>query len=190
MKHLRTVALLLVILALATPAAAGEWPHAREGFAIGFNVGGGEATDKLDDGGESSTGGGVGAFRLGWAIDDQFLLGLESTAWVGEFETGFGDIDADLTLVASKLNFTWYPSATGWFVRAGFGWGSAEASAEVEGLTVTVEDDGAAFGVGAGHEWRLATKFALGLAADFNSIDLDNEKFEFWGITAQFNWYF
>jgi len=49
------------------------------------------------------------------------------------------------------------------------------------------EDSGGSFGFGAGHEWRLTQKFALGAAVDFNTIDLDYGKFGFTNFTAQLN---
>ena len=54
MRVLKTTALLLVILALAFPATAGEWPHERDGFTLGFNVGGGSAKAKPVEGEEGS----------------------------------------------------------------------------------------------------------------------------------------
>lgn len=189
MRHFKKLALLLLILALAAPAAAESWPHEREGFTLGFNFGGGSATAKPDVGDESSGGGGHGGFRLGWALGNQFLLGFESGAWVGKADVG-NAFDVDLTLASYKLNFTWYPSARGWFVRAGFGGGSADYSTIINGVKFSAEDTGGSFGFGAGHEWRLTRKFALGVAADFNTADLDEVKYEFWGFSAQFNWYF
>ena len=115
----------------------------------------------------------------------QFLVGFESPAWFGET-----DLNADLDLFSYMLNFTWYPGAKGWFLRAGFGGGSAEVSTTINGTRLSVEDSGGSFGFGAGHEWRLTQKFALGAAVDFNTIDLDYGKFDFANFTAQLNWYF
>jgi hypothetical protein len=112
-------------------------------------------------------------------------VGLESTAWAGNT-----DLDADLTLSSYKLNFTWYPAAKGWFLRGGFGAGTAELKGELFGRTVTISDNGGSFGVGAGHEWRLTRKFALGAAVDYGTVDFDGAKFDFVNFTAQLNWYF
>lgn len=189
MRILKIVVLLLVITALAAPAAAENWPHERDGFAIGFNIGGGSAKAKPAEGEDSDGGGGFGGFRIGWALSNQFLLGFESGAWVGEAETGLGT-DGDLTLASYKLNFTWYPAAKGWFLRAGFGGGSSEISRNIAGGTASFEETGTSLGFGAGHEWRLTRKFALGVAVDFDTVDLDEVDYEFWGFSAQFNWYF
>lgn len=189
MRLLKTLALMLVSVALAAPAIAADWPHERDGFTLGFNAGGGGATSRPDGGDDSSGGGGFGGFRLGWALSNQFLIGLESAAWVGDADVG-SSLNADLTLTSYKLNFTWYPAAKGWFVRAGFGGGSAEVSTTINDLDISAEESGGSFGFGAGHEWRLTRKFALGVAADFNTISLDEIDYDFWGFSAQFNWYF
>ena len=185
MNHLIRTLVILTMVAVAIPAAAESWPHERDGFVIGFNMGGGSATAKPDVGEESSGGGGAGSFRLGWAFSNQFLVGYEGTAWFGNT-----DLDADLNLNSNKLNFTWYPGAKGWFLRAGFGWGSAELTGVLFGQTVTVSESGSAFGLGGGHEWRLTRKFALGAGVDFNSVGLEEFKFDFVNYTAQLNWYF
>ncbi len=184
MKHVLQLGVLLAVFALALPATAGDWAHDREGFVIGFNMGGGAATSSPNGTEDDSGGGGAGSFRLGWAFNNSFMLGLESTAWVGNT-----DVDADLTLASSKLNLTWYPSAKGWFVRGGFGSGSAELKLKFLGSDVTIEESGPSFGLGGGHEWRLTEKFSLGGAVDFNTISLDNWDFSFTNFTVQFNWY-
>jgi len=176
---------ILAVVLIAAPAAAESWPHERDGFTLGFNVGGGSASTKPDEGADSSSGGGAGSFRLGWSFSNQFLVGLESTAWVGDTDLG-----ADLTLMSNLINFTWYPGAKGWFLRAGFGWGEAEVSTKVLNSNVSVSESGGAFGLGAGHEWRLTRKFALGAAVDYATLDLDNGKFDYVNFTAQLNWYF
>ena len=184
MKHVLRLGILLAALALAMPAAAGDWAHDREGFVIGFNIGGGTATASPDVGEDDSGGGGAGSFRLGWAFNNSFMLGLESTAWVGNT-----DVDADLTLSSAKLNLTWYPSAKGWFVRGGFGSGRAELNLKFFNPDVTIEDSGPSFGLGAGHEWRLTEKFSLGGAVDFDAVGLNYGDFSFTNFTVQFNWY-
>lgn len=184
MKILKTVLVALTVILMAAPASAGSWPNERDGFMIGFNIGGGSASSKSDDG-EGDAGGGAGAFRLGWAFSNQFVLGLESNAWVGDTDYG-----ADLSLSTYLINFTWYPGAKGWFLRAGFGGGSRDLSGQINGQTVTLSDDGGAFGLGAGHEWRLTRKFALGMAVDYAALDLDFVDYDYLNVTVQFNWYF
>jgi hypothetical protein len=185
MSPIKSLLVALLVLSVAVPAGAGTWPHERDGFVIGFNLGGGSATYQPDVGDEDSGGGGAGSFRLGWGLANRFLVGLESTAWIGDTDLG-----GDLTLSSMKLNFTWYPAARGWFVRAGFGGGTAELTGKVGGRTVSVSDNGGTFGFGAGHEWRLTRTFALGAALDYCTVDLDLEKFFFTNFTAQLNWYF
>lgn len=185
MNPLKSLLLLMMVLIVAVPASAETWGHDRDGFVLGFNIGGGSSSFKPDDGLEESGGGGAGSFRVGWAFANQFLVGIESTAWVGDTDLG-----ADITLYSNKVNFTWYPGAKGWLLRAGFGVGVAELSGVAFGKTITISDDGGSFGFGAGHEWRLTRTFALGVAADYCTVDLDEDKFDFLNFTAQFNWYF
>lgn len=185
MKHLKTTLILVALLAISVPALAGSHPHERDGFVIGFNIGGGSANFTPDAGEKSDGGGGAGTFRLGWAFSNQFLVGFESPAWIGNT-----NLNADLDLFSYLLNFTWYPGAKGWFLRAGFGGGTATVSTTILNTRVSAEDSGGSFGFGAGHEWRLTQKFALGVAVDFNTIDLDYGKFDFANFTAQLNWYF
>lgn len=189
MNRLRFLLTLALILALAAPALAGSWPHERDGFALGFNIGGGTATARPDQGGDESQGGGAASIRAGWALSNQFLIGLESTGWTGEVEARVG-ANPDLNLYSHKLNFTWYPAASGWFVRLGFGQGEAELEGKVDNTNVTISETGPSFGIGGGHEWRLTRKFALGAAFDYCTIDLDGGRYDFANFTAQLNWYF
>jgi hypothetical protein len=187
MGHQQRLLIVLLVLSLAVPATAGQWPHERDGFALGFNFGAGSASTSGED---DDAGGGIAwSFRAGWAFDDQFLVGLENTSWFND--TFFGG----WTLSSYKLNFTWYPGAKGWFVRGGFGVGVAELSLiNLFGSgSVDISESGGSFGLGAGHEWRLTRRFALGAAMDYYTIDLDNKDWESFNVlnfTAQFNWYF
>ena len=161
MKIVKYLLAVLAVVLITAPASAESWPHEREGFMIGFNIGGGSATTKPDEGADDSGGGGAGAFRLGWAFNDQFVLGFETNAWVGET-----DLNADLTLSTYLINFTWYPGAKGWFLRAGFGGGTAEVPGDIFDAKVTFTEDGGGVNLGAGHEWRRPWTFALGAAID------------------------
>lgn len=177
------ILILLLVLTTASSALAGR-PHERDGFVIGFNLGAGSARVHPDEGADDDSGGGAGAFRLGWAFADQFMVGLEGAAWVNNEDEG------DVTLSSSLINFTWYPAASGFFLRAGLGGGKAEVTFPVGDGDLTVSDTGGAFGLGAGHEWRLGTKFALGGALDYHTFSLDGGDFDFLNVTVQLNWYF
>lgn len=99
-------------LVLGTPAWGQEAPL-RQGFWLGFGLGGGaNLTTTLDDG---SPGGFSGNFRLGGTLNSKWLLGGESASWIR-------DVDEDAW--AYRSNFSaiaiFYPSATGgWFLKAG-----------------------------------------------------------------------
>lgn len=171
-------------LFLATAAFAGAHPHERDGFVIGFNLGLGSATVHPDQGSDESETGGGGAFRLGWAFQNQYMVGLDSGVWMKNEDGG------DVTLSSYLACFTFYPSGGGFFVRGGAGAGKVEVTIDVGGPDLTVSESGGAFGLGAGHEWRLGQKFALGAAADYHRFSIDGGDFSFLNFTAQFNWYF
>ena len=177
-------ALVYLVLLLVAPAATTAAPHERDGLVIGFNVGGGSARIRSDEGGEEDGGGGSGGLRLGWAFDDRFQIGLESASW-GNHE-GAGNVN----LNAGLIRFTWYPAASGFFLRTGLGVGEAEVTFDLGGRDLTFSDSGGAFGLGAGHEWRLGAKFALGAAMDYHTFSVDGGEFDFLNFTVQLNWYF
>jgi len=179
----RLVPVCLVLL-LVLPAAATAAPHERDGFVIGFNLGAGSG--RVQPAGEAEEdGNGVGgAFRLGWAFDDRFLVGLESAAW------WHSEIVSDVTLSSILASFTWYPARSGFFLRAGVGVGKAEITVAFGPGELTAADSGGSFGLGAGHEWRLGSKFALGAALDYHTFAVDGGDFDFLNVTAQLNWYF
>ena len=51
-------------------------------------------------------------------------------------------------------------------------------------------ESGVSFGLGAGHEWRLGSRFALGATLDYHTFSVDSGDFDFLNVTAQLNWYF
>ena len=184
MVRFATVCLALVLVLTSAATAMAGLPHERDGFVIGFNLGAGSARVHPDAGEEDNSGGGAGAFRLGWAFANQFMVSLEGTAWVNSENEG------DVTLSSSLIDFTWYPAASGFFLRAGLGGGTAEVTFPVVDGELTVSDSGGAFGIGGGHEWRLGGKFALGLALDYHTFSVDGGDFDFLNGTVQLNWYF
>lgn len=178
---------MLMFLLIASTATAGR-PHERDGFVIGFNLGLGSARvhpdNQVDSDADNSSGGGGGAFRLGWAFANQFMVGLEGAAWVNSESEG------DVTLTSSLINFTWYPAASGFFLRTGLGGGKVEVTFDLGGQDVTLSDTGGSFGLGGGYEWRLGGKFALGAALDYHTFSVDGGDFDFFNGTVQLNWYF
>lgn len=182
-RYVAVCLVLLLVLTTATAALAGR-PHERDGFVIGFNLGAGSARVHPDEGEDDDSGGAAAAFRLGWAFADQFMVGMESAAWVHSEDGG------DVSLSSVQLAFTWYPAASGFFLRTGLGSGKYDITVDLGNQDLTFTDSGGSFSLGAGHEWRLGGKFALGAALDYHTFSVDGGDFDFLNGTVQLNWYF
>jgi len=187
------VILVLGVICLAAPstASAGH-PHARDGWVAGFSLGGGPGKFSLKDGGSSSTEpGGKFAGRLGKALHPQITLGLEMDGWARTESTDVGDLN--FYFVNFLLTGTFFPSTTGGFyLRGGLG-GSTITVDQVQGNTTVGFDEGG-FGLlaGAGYEWRLGAKTALGIGAGYNHLFISGDVFDssqFGFIALDLNWY-
>lgn len=199
-----TIALAILALGLTTPALAAE-PHERNGFLIGFGVGGGSAEVNFDNDGESVSsdrqGGGAGAFRIGFALRPDLTLALESSGWVHkETVVILGeDVDATWSLSSTVAGLTWYPQAGGFYLRGGLGIGRVALELEDGGFNFTADDTGLGLLGGLGYEWRLTQKFALGPQLTAGFINLGEEEaddgttldtsFNFVNVELAFNWY-
>ncbi len=176
------------LCAWAGIAAAGK-PHNRNGFFIGFGVGAGSAgwdwgSETL--GGDESTGGGAGNFRIGGAIRNDITVGLESSGWVREED------NATVSLSVATFGVTFFPGNMGLYARGGFGFGSANSETEIGDLTLSTTDTGFAFLLATGYEFRLSDKFALGPQVEFAYLGLDGEIIDTAHVvngSLQFNWY-
>jgi hypothetical protein len=153
---------IIYTICFAAPAFA-ERPHRRSGFFIGFGVGGGGARWEESSG---RNGGGVGNFRVGYAVAPGWTVGLESSSWLKrEDAAGIGS----LTLVynVSTLGATYFPWNGGAFVKGGIGFATAsfEDIGYLPGIgnsKLEVDQSGLGFIAAAGYEWRLTDKFAIG----------------------------
>jgi hypothetical protein len=171
---------------LVAPARAGSHPHDRNGFMIGFSVGGGSQGVEDEDEREGS---GTGNFRIGYAVQPDLVVAFEGSGWTKTFDTAFGEATWTFSTAAAAL--TWYPGGQGAFLRGGVGVGTA--SVEVDTGPFTVSDDESGLGLlgAAGYEWRLTSKFALGPHAEFTWMDLSDEvgSANMFGGGLDFDWY-
>ncbi len=186
---------LILLAALASTVRAGEFPHARKGLLLGFNIGGGNTKlefERLGAKVESeieSTFGGIG--RIGLGLSDHVALSLEGH--------GFGKTNnvADVQAIMTLVTVTWYPGGGGFFVRAGVGGGAANVKLlGPPALVYWAEREAEGAGsLGLGYEWRLGRQFALGLALDGRAMgftDLPGFKQTVLGsglASLQLNWY-
>lgn len=169
----------------AAPAAAGDWPHDRNGFMIGFGVGGGSLG--IEDGDERE-GSGIGNFRVGYAVRPDLVLALETEGWTKSFDSVAGDVTWSFSVATAAL--TWYPGAQGAYLRGGIGVGVADAELDLGSITVSGNESGLGAAAAAGYEWRLTRKFALGPEAQFYWMDLEDlGSANLFGGSLNFDWY-
>jgi len=143
---------LLVCTLFAADAAAGTHPHSRKGFFMGFGLGGGIANvDLVGVSGEDTENGGVVFLRLGGAIRDDLILGLETSGWVKE-ETVNG-VSSDSTLGHVSAALTWFPGNMGVYLRGGVGLAYSSFEMRRNGVRVLNEEDGFALIGALGYEW-------------------------------------
>lgn len=176
----------VMLLAAAAPrnARAGEWSHARNGFTIGFNVGVGSAGVDVDGGGSSDRStGGAGSLRIGYAVSPQVVVGFDGNGWTKD-ENG-----VSTTFSMGGLGVTWYPQEGGAWLKAIVGAGRASFRTNVLGTDVEVSDNGGAFALGGGYEWRLARSFAMGPALDFARASFDGGSANWVNFSVGLNWY-
>jgi len=176
----------LLTLLSATGASAGSYPHERDGMVLGFNVGGGSAGISATGLDSNREGGFGGNFRVGYAFSPQVAAGLEGNLWTKSVD------NETWTFSFGGPALTYYPGATGFFVRGGVGVGTADYSVDQGGgVTTSVSDDGFGFLVGTGYEWRLGHKFALGPQFDYAHAKVNTDfSVNYFNFTMGLNWYF
>lgn len=172
-----------VVLAAST-ANAGTHPADRNGFMIGFGLGGGSAQLQGGDREGSAT----GAFRVGYAVRPDLVLSYEGVAWAKRFDETLGDVTWTFSTNAAAL--TYYPPNVGLFLRGGLGLGTARVEVKTGGITLSDDENGLGFLLAAGWEFRLTRKFALApqFGYAYQTLDtLDSSNFFDFGLG--FNWY-
>ena len=180
---------LLAWLAVATmfapPAQAGDHPHDRNGFMIGFSLGGG--SQGIEDSDERE-GSGTGNFRIGGAIRQDLVIAFEGQGWSKTIEDPLGDFIWTFSTATAAI--TVYPGGGGGFLRGGVGVGTASVEFDGGGFNVTADESGLAVLAAGGYEWRLTRKFALGPHAEFVWMDLDEVgSANMVGGSLDFDWY-
>jgi len=156
------------ILCAAASVQATTHPHDRNGFVIGFSLGGGSAGIKD---GDSREGGGTGNFRIGYAVRPDLVLHFEGTGWTRTFAEPIGDVTWTFSTYGASA--TYYVPNSGAFIRGGIGAGVANVELASGGVKVSADETGLGLVVAGGYEWRLTQKFALGPQVEFTYQDLD-----------------
>jgi outer membrane protein with beta-barrel domain len=148
------------VLATAVVASA-QRPQTRQGFWIGFGIGGGSAgvsfagSDSFNLGRET---GFSGYLKMGGTLSPKVLLGGESAGWTKE-EAG---TTLELGSLVAAVYF--YPApATGFFLKGGPGFSYQKNDDGTNKYT----DTGFGFMFGAGYDIRVGTKISLTPVASF-----------------------
>ena len=156
MKKVVTILGLLVLMTAGTAQA-----QSHEGFWVGFGLGGGSLGIANGTGRDTGV---VGYVKLGGTINERFLLGMESNAWMKE-QSGATVTHANTSAVAY-----FYPSATnGFFLKGGLGW--SRLSVEVLGISVAENGAGAVLGVG--YDARVGDNWSITPILNFNGGAFD-----------------
>jgi outer membrane protein with beta-barrel domain len=177
------VAVAIVVLA-SPPARAGSYPNLRQGWLVGLGMGGGSAEVTDASGGSGRETGFAGSFRVGYAFNPTISLELGSNAWVKD-ENG---TTVTFSFAGPTLNF--YPGATGLVLRGGVGAGTVDLSTSFGGGTFSASESGLGLSVGAGYEFRVTRRFALGPQVDFTWTDQDSYNTNHINGTLAACWYF
>jgi hypothetical protein len=176
---------LTVVLSAAPVARAGSHPPDRNGFMIGFGLGG--ASLGLE-GAEEREGSVTANFRIGYAVRPDLVIHYEGSAWAKMFETPVGD--ATWSFSTNTVALTWFPSNMGLFLRGGAGLASARLDVETGGVTISDDEGGFGMLLAGGYEFRLTKKFGLALQAEYTYQSLDTlESANMFGGGLGFNWY-
>jgi len=201
MKRFPTIVVAMAVMAaLAAPVMAGAPAH-RTGFFIGFGLGFGNAVWDWADpsvyGSSPDERAGTGSFRLGGALREDLVLGVEFQGWAKKWrvETSTGDQLGDVTVQMGSVSIaaTWWPGNVGGYIRGGVGIG--RAGVELDDGNVSVKPDadiGPALLGAVGYEWRVAGKFALGPQVEVVYLGVDGDIFGnamVLDASIQFNWY-
>ncbi len=203
MKSLTLITAVLFAAALLFPSTSSAElkPDDHTGFYIGLGIGGGSAKVNIDNYESDAESSGAGQLRLGGAVSQTVLLGIESNAWTKQYDVFTGDeLDGTETWTVSNVaaTVTFYPTHY-FFIKAGPALGivNYEFKPEGSGGKYTNDATGGGFMFGAGGELRLTRRFALvpsaqwmwqRITADlgFGEVDAD---VSFFSLTLGVGWF-
>jgi hypothetical protein len=164
--------------AMLAPITADAHPQTRGGFFLGFDAARGSAGVSTAGSNSERSSGWGGGFRLGYAPNPKYALGIESNRWV--------EVDqvSAVTLGTLTAAVSVFP-AEGLVLRAGYGIGDVAGAGG--GLSGEV---GSGWMVGAGYEFRVARSFAIGPQLHYNGVNLKDADFNFFNTAFAMTWYF
>jgi hypothetical protein len=177
--------LLTLIVGIGTAQQLSGQAPARDGFFIGFGVGGGSNGFEGD---EEREAGGTGYFKIGGALSDKVFLGAEIGAWSKEMEEG----GVNGTVTSSNLNAVVYvypDPAGGLFLKGGIGTAFLMAEINSGGWSYSETENGFGFTLGAGYDIGFGGRFGLTPHADFHYGGFEDSSTNLIRLGLGFNWY-
>ena len=181
---LRVAGLVMTLALFALPAIVAAAPHTRGGFTLGLGLGGGSAGISANGNSSDRQSGTAGSFRAAYIFLPQFGVGIETNLWTKD-QNG-----ATLTFSVAAATLSYYPGASGLYLRGGVGVGTTELEAKIGSVTLSGSQDGLGVIGAGGYEWRLGRSFAIGPEIDFGYASLDGYTTNYVNGQLQFNWYF
>jgi hypothetical protein len=166
----RTLLFATVAFAIATAMPSTASAQERKGFWGNFGLGQGSIGVSAQTFAgtpfqEDRDAGFVGEIGLGWALNQQLLVGLEVKAM---FATLAGDV-ATLDISNVSATLTYYPRpASNFFVRGGVGGSFLDLTFDAPEVSLAVEaGQGIGFSAGTGYDVYLGRGFSLTPAVGF-----------------------
>ena len=177
--------LLALFVSIGTAQPLSGQAPARDGFFIGFGVGGGSIGFEGDSEREV---GGAAYFKIGGALSDKILIGAEGAGWSKEM----GEEGVSGTFTSSNLNVVVYvypDPAGGFFLKGGPGFAMLSAEAKFGDITFSESDNGFGFTLGAGYDIGFGGRFSLTPHADFHYGGFEEGSMNLIRMGLGFNWY-
>lgn len=160
-------ALAAYLVAGVAPSAEAQQPVLHRGPFVGVGLGWGSARLSCNICTGDRDGDISGMLRLGFALTQQFLIGLEAQAW-------YDKKDVTRLLGSGGLSVWMYPSRNnGFYIKAGVGLSKYKATEEDDEFKTSAISGQ----VGLGYEFGLTKGIALGPYANF--IGTTSSDFEF-----------
>tara|TARA_B100000470_G_scaffold199324_1_gene170352 strand:- start:150 stop:713 length:564 start_codon:yes stop_codon:yes gene_type:complete len=177
--------LLALFLSIGTAQSLSGQAPVRDGFFVGFGVGGGSIGFEGDSEREV---GGAAYFKIGGALNDKVLIGAEAGGWSKEME----EEGVSGTVTSSNLNAVVYvyPDPTrGFFLKGGLGFALLEAEATFGDWSFSESENGFGFTLGAGYDIGFGGRFSLTPHADFDYGGFEDSSINLIRFGLGFNWY-
>jgi hypothetical protein len=128
----------------------------------------------------------VGDFRIGWAVRNDLVFGLDFDIW-----TQVSDAER-WVFNLSALSLAYFPLDKRAFINGGVGVGTSRV--ELAGFGPNIQQDMAGVGafVGGGYEWWIHDEVAVGPQIKWVYLDIDSDvtkSADYFSIMVQVTWY-